>query len=198
LTKLAKKKTHKQNQMGQQSAKPLTIFVGGLDAAGKTTLIYKIADPIEYWHSMSLPDTRPRTYKGHTLYEFDLPEKFSPDMRGYFGKYYMPVLLQILPQLNAIVWVVDGNDQSRVQESIDTLQNLRHFQGHEYLLKLPILFMLNKSDLKSFGSVTEVISTLNLEQLTSEGVQVHIQQTCATNGEGIYEGFDWLEQVLKQ
>ena len=44
-------------------------------------------------------------------------------------------------------------------------------------------------------STTEVTNKLGLHNLRSR--RWFIQSTCATNGEGLYEGLDWLSNQLK-
>lgn len=45
-------------------------------------------------------------------------------------------------------------------------------------------------------TVAEVAEALGLQKLRSR--QWHIQGTCATKGEGLYEGLDWLASTLKK
>jgi ADP-ribosylation factor protein 1 len=45
-------------------------------------------------------------------------------------------------------------------------------------------------------SVAEVTDKLGLHSLRSR--QWYIQAACATSGDGLYEGLDWLSQALKK
>jgi len=43
-------------------------------------------------------------------------------------------------------------------------------------------------------NAAEITDKLNLNTLRNR--QWYIQSTCATSGDGIYEGFDWLSKAL--
>ena len=52
----------------------------------------------------------------------------------------------------------------------------------------------NKSDLPSALNPSDMRSRLDLGKMTHN--KWFIQSTCATNGEGLYEGLDWLSREL--
>ena len=54
----------------------------------------------------------------------------------------------------------------------------------------------NKQDLPNAMSVNEVTEKLGLNQLRNR--QWYIQSTCATTGDGLYEGLDWLSNTLNK
>ena len=53
-----------------------------------------------------------------------------------------------------------------------------------------VLVLANKQDLPNAMSVAEVTDTLGLHSLNER--KWFIQATCATSGEGLFEGLDWL------
>jgi len=53
-----------------------------------------------------------------------------------------------------------------------------------------LLVFANKQDLPNAMSAADITDKLGLNQLRNR--QWYIQSTCATSGDGIYEGFDWL------
>lgn len=55
----------------------------------------------------------------------------------------------------------------------------------------PILIFVNKQDLSGALSVDEVEKRLELKQLLSDR-KWHIQSCCATEGNGLYEGWNWI------
>ena len=57
-----------------------------------------------------------------------------------------------------------------------------------------LLVLSNKSDLPQSMSAAEVADKLGLHSLRNR--QWFIQSTCATNGEGLYEGLDWLSNTI--
>jgi len=59
-----------------------------------------------------------------------------------------------------------------------------------------LLVYANKQDLPNAMSVNEVTERLGLNQLRNR--QWYIQSTCATTGDGLYEGLDWLSNTLNK
>lgn len=59
-----------------------------------------------------------------------------------------------------------------------------------------ILVFANKQDMKGAMTPMEVCEALGLYDLRNR--KWHIQGTCATKGEGLYEGLDWLATTLKE
>merc|ERR1719266_1350816 len=57
-----------------------------------------------------------------------------------------------------------------------------------------LLVFANKQDLPNAMSVNEVTERLGLNQLRNR--QWYIQSTCATTGDGLYEGLEWLSNTL--
>jgi ADP-ribosylation factor protein 1 len=53
-----------------------------------------------------------------------------------------------------------------------------------------VLVLANKQDLPGAMSVAEVTDKLGLHSLNER--KWFIQATCATSGEGLFEGLDWL------
>ena len=56
-----------------------------------------------------------------------------------------------------------------------------------------ILVMANKQDMPNAMTLAEISDKLSLDKLTHKW---HIQATCATSGDGLYEGLDWLSHAL--
>jgi len=53
----------------------------------------------------------------------------------------------------------------------------------------------NKQDLPNAMSAADVTDKLGLHTLRNRNW--YIQSTCATSGDGLYEGLDWLSNQLK-
>ncbi|CAK5267257.1 unnamed protein product, partial [Mycena citricolor] len=84
----------------------------------------------------------------------------------------------------ALVFVVDSNDRERVGIARDELRDAL------------VLVYANKQDLPHAMSTAELTDQLALHTLRSR--KWYIQATCATTGEGMYEGLDWLTQNMKR
>merc|ERR1719373_1019172 len=57
-----------------------------------------------------------------------------------------------------------------------------------------VLVFANKQDLPHAMSANEVSSKLGLDRLRNR--RWHIQACCATTGDGLYEGMEWLYHVF--
>ena len=58
-----------------------------------------------------------------------------------------------------------------------------------------VLVFANKQDLPNAMSVAEVTDKLGLHSIRNR--KWYIQSTCATSGDGLYEGLDWLSTSLQ-
>ena len=59
-----------------------------------------------------------------------------------------------------------------------------------------LLVFANKQDLPNAMSVNDVTEKLGLNSLKNR--KWYIQGCCATTGDGLYEGLDWLSNALKK
>lgn len=59
----------------------------------------------------------------------------------------------------------------------------------------PLLCMFFFQDLPNAMNAAEITDKLGLHSLRNR--QWYIQATCATSGDGLYEGLDWLSNQLK-
>merc|ERR1712046_19487 len=57
-----------------------------------------------------------------------------------------------------------------------------------------VLVFANKQDLPNAMTAAEVTEKLQLHQLRNR--QWYIQSACATSGDGLYEGLDWLSRTF--
>ena len=103
--------------------------------------------------------------------------------------------------------MVDSNDRERIsdengQQSYDkdgkilfTARDELHRMLAEDELKDAVLLVLaNKQDLPNAMSINECTERLGLNELRKR--EWYIQSTCATTGDGLYEGLDWLSKTL--
>ena len=69
-----------------------------------------------------------------------------------------------------------------------------------YVIHATALFVLlvfaNKQDLPNAMSAAEMTDKLGLHGLRPSYRQWYIQACCATTGDGLYEGLDWLSATL--
>jgi ADP-ribosylation factor protein 1 len=151
----------------------------GLDAAGKTTVMYKMLKGAEVVTTIPTIGFNTETiqYKNLTLHAWDVGgrDKIRPLWRHYYQG------------TDAIIFVVDSNDKERIPEAREELERTL---CEEQLRDAALLVYANKQDLPNAMSVSEVTEKLGLHQLRNR--RWFIQASCAYQGEGLYEGFDWL------
>lgn len=95
--------------------------------------------------------------------------------------------------INAIIYVVDSNDRDRIELAREELSAML---AEEELRGAALLVLANKQDLPNSLPVSEISDRLGLQSLRTS--KWFIQSTCATSGDGIYEGLDWLTRALSK
>jgi ADP-ribosylation factor protein 1 len=68
--------------------------------------------------------------------------------------------------------------------------------NEEELRDAVVLVFANKQDLPNAMPVHEVTEKLGLNSMSHR--QWFVQSTCATTGDGLYEGLDWLSRTLNK
>merc|ERR1712079_829591 len=124
--------------------KQMRILMVGLDAAGKTTILYKLklGEIVTTIPTIGF-NVETVEYKNicFTVWDVGGRDKIRPLWRHYFQN------------TQGLIFVVDSNDRERIDEAQKELQELRNRRWY-------------------------------------------IQATCATQGNGLYEGLDWLSNEL--
>ena len=105
------------------------------------------------------------------------------EIRPYWKNYF--------ENTDGLVYVVDSSDDGRLKECHEELANLI---GEEALKKVPLLVFANKQDLPNACETAQMVNELGLNQL--HGRKWYIMSCCATSGEGLFEGLDWLSKEL--
>lgn len=83
--------------------------------------------------------------------------------------------------------MVDTNDVERLDEA---RQELHMIVSDREMKDAVILVFANKMDLPHAVGRDELIARLQMDKLKDRVTCV--QQSCATNGEGLFEGLNWL------
>eukprot|EP01114_Cavostelium_apophysatum_P001176 TRINITY_DN10_c0_g1_i1.p1 TRINITY_DN10_c0_g1~~TRINITY_DN10_c0_g1_i1.p1 ORF type:complete len:181 (-),score=63.13 TRINITY_DN10_c0_g1_i1:71-613(-) len=164
------------------SKKDMRILMVGLDAAGKTTILYKLklGEIVTTIPTIGF-NVETVEYKNinFTVWDVGGQDKIRPLWRHYFQN------------TQGLIFVVDSNDRERIAEAAEELNKMLN---EDELRDAAVLVFANKQDLPNAMSVAEVTDKLGLHQLRSR--KWYIQSTCATSGDGLYEGLDWLSNVL--
>jgi len=156
----------------------------GLDAAGKTTVLYKLklgdnltplptigfnVESVEY-HNLIL-----------TIWDVGGQDKIRTLWNHYFDG------------TQGLIYVVDSNDVDRLAEAREELYKLL---DDPRLRDVKLLVYCNKQDLPNSISPSKMAEELALSRLRPD--QWYIQPCCATSGTGLYEGLDWFAKALNQ
>merc|ERR1712066_341615 len=175
-----------QRLIGKQE---MRILMVGLDAAGKTTILYKLqlGEVVSTIPTLGF-NVETVEYKNlkFTVWDVGGQDKIRPLWRHYYQN------------THTIIFVVGSNDRERIDDSSGSdnsaKEELHRMLAEPELRDAVLLVFANKQDLPNAMSVNEVTERLGLNQLRNR--QWYIQSTCATTGDGLYEGLDWLSNTL--
>merc|ERR1711972_170784 len=136
----------------------MRILMVGLDAAGKTTILYKLK-------LGEVVTTIPTI-------------GFNVESVEY-------------KNIQGVIFVVDSNDRDRMEEAREELMRMMNEDEMRYAA---LLVLANKQDLPNSMTAAEVAEKLGLQTMRNR--QWFIQSACATTGDGLYEGLDWLSRMV--
>eukprot|EP01126_Amoeba_proteus_P010645 TRINITY_DN14174_c0_g2_i3.p1 TRINITY_DN14174_c0_g2~~TRINITY_DN14174_c0_g2_i3.p1 ORF type:complete len:178 (+),score=28.72 TRINITY_DN14174_c0_g2_i3:60-593(+) len=160
----------------------IRILMIGLDSAGKTTALYKMKLG-EVVSTVPTVGFNVETVKYKNI-NFNVWDVGGQDKIRQLWRYYYQ-------NTEGIIFVVDSNDRERIPEAGLEIKKLLR---QEELKDAVLLVLANKQDLPNAMSVSEVTAVLDLNSIHSH--PWYIQTSCATNGNGLYEGLEWLSSKL--
>jgi len=182
LTKLGGLFASRFNFGGLFGKTALRILMVGLDAAGKTTILYKmkLGEVVTTIPTIGF-NVETVEYKkiSFTVWDVGGQDKIRPLWRHYYHN------------TNGLIFVVDSNDRDRIAEAKDELQRML---GEHEMRNAALLIFANKQDLPNALSPNAMSEELQLSGLRSR--RWFIQPACGTTGDGLYEGLDWLSRAL--
>ena len=162
--------------------KELRILMVGLDGAGKTTILYKLklGEVVTTIPTIGF-NVETVEYKNisFTVWDVGGQDKIRPLWRHYYQN------------THGLIFVVDSNDRDRIE---DAKEELHRMLNEEELRDAVVLVFANKQDLPNAMTHSEVADKLALQSMRHR--KWFVQSTCATNGDGLYEGLDWLSKTL--
>lgn len=89
-------------------------------------------------------------------------------------------------EVEGVIFVVDSSDRKRIEI---VKENLKRILSEDTLKGVPLLVLANKQDLGVMSTI-EISEKLDLISIRER--KWHVQGACALNGEGLYEGLDWI------
>ncbi|CAB4290579.1 unnamed protein product [Prunus armeniaca] len=158
------------------------ILMVGLDASGKTTILYKLklGEIVTTIPTIGF-NVETIEYKNITFTVWDVggQDKIRPLWRHYSQN------------TQGLIFVVDSNDRERIAEA---RSELHHILSESELSNVTLLVLANKQDLPNAMCASEIADKLALHLLSLR--YWYIQCTSATSGQGLYEGLDWLSNNI--
>mmetsp|Transcript_23928 Transcript_23928/g.65198 ORF Transcript_23928/g.65198 Transcript_23928/m.65198 type:complete len:187 (-) Transcript_23928:374-934(-) len=174
-----------QRLLGNQDKRILML---GLDAAGKTTVLYrlKVGKVLTTVPTVGF-NVETVEYRNIHFNVWDVggQDKIRKLWRHYFG------------DTDGLIFVVDSSDCDRLEDAREELQKLL---AAEELREAVLLVLANKQDLPGAASADEIAGKLGLHAgaLAAPQPQWHVQAAVATTGDGLFEGLDWLSRAMAQ
>jgi small GTP-binding protein len=168
------------------NAEPKRLLVLGLDAAGKTTFLYKLrslgprllgqAEVVTTIPTIGFNVETIET-RDHSMTCWDIGgcDKIRPLWRHY------------MQNIGGILFFIDSNDRDRVD---DAKTELYMFLKEVELVGVPLLVVRNKCDLPNSAPSAEIVERLELNSI--RGREWNIISGCMTTGDGIPAIMDWI------
>jgi len=161
------------------------ILMLGLDAAGKTSIVNKLAfDEARTTIPTIGFNCEQVQYKNICFTVWDIGGQDK--IRRLWNHYYN--------NTDALIFVVDSNDRHRIEEA---KMELRRLLDEEQLRDIAILIYANKMDLPNSMQHSDVVEKLEIRRLAGHR-EWQSFPSCATDGTGLYEGLDWLSKTLNK
>ena len=162
--------------------KEARILMLGLDAAGKSTILYNlklgeavISNPTVGFNVETVEFQRTK----FNVWDIGGQDKLIPMWKHYFRN------------ADALVFVVDSSDRNRIQKA---RREMMKVLNDEEMKDVPLLVYANKQDI-GVMDLKEVISGLELVEL--KGRDWHCQPSNGLSGQGLVDGLVWLNKKLK-
>ncbi|CAF3555159.1 unnamed protein product [Rotaria sp. Silwood1] len=166
--------------------KPVRILMLGLDAAGKTTILYKVKlnENIQTIPTIgfNVETVSPCRGVSFTVWDVGGQEK----IRGLWHHYYQGT--------EGLIFVVDSNDPERIQEAREHLQGILKVPD---MSNVPIVIIANKQDLPNAMKPAEIIHKLGMNELHGKH-KWYVQSACAITGDGLTDAMLEMANLVKQ
>ena len=161
----------------------IRILLLGLDNAGKTTTLRKLASeditqitPTQGFNIKSVSSD------GFRLNVWDIggQRKIRPYWKNYFDN------------TDVLIYVIDSSDRKRFEE---TSVELNELLQEDKLKGVPLLVYANKQDMLNAAPASELSDGLQLHSIRDRNWQ--IQPCAALTGEGLRDGLDWAIKNIR-
>jgi len=166
-------------------SREVRILMLGLDAAGKTTILYKLK--VNNQDLTTIPtvgfNVETVTVKNVKFNVWDVggQDKIRPLWRHYYSG------------TQGLIFVVDSGDRARIEEARTELHRIINDREMRDSL---LLVLANKQDLPGAMTPQEITDRLQLNKIKDKLWSV--EPTIATEGTGLAEAFKWLSDNTKE
>ncbi len=166
---------------------PSRVLLLGLDAVGKTTMLYKLklketvaTIPTVGFNVETVQLTKNATF---TIWDVGGGAKIYPLWRHYFNG------------TQGIMYIVDASDSSRFSEAKRWLDMLL---DSDELVDVLIFLLANKQDLPHAISPSEVAMAMGLDDAGVDGGRVRVRGTSTMTGDGVQEAMMELHEMIQR
>ena len=168
------------------------LLVAGLDAAGKTTILYKLRNGLK--KKGGTVSTIPTLNFNVETWRFKNIRFNVWDVGGQDS--LRPLWRHYFTGTQGLIYVVDSNDRERVRKAADELHTMA---ANPEMRHACVLIYANKTDLPHSLGPAELEKEMRLRLLSDRAGNRtwHIQPSCASTGEGLWEGLAWLAAYVK-
>lgn len=168
------------------AAKRANIVMLGLDAAGKSTLLYKFRYKDVF---LTMPTI------GFNVDMIEARKNFTLTFWDVGGQKKMRELWSnFLDDTDGLLYVVDSSDKRRLEES------RREFElilKNESIKNVPVVVLANKQDLPGALNAEEITRRFKMKKYCSDR-NWYVQPCCAITGQGLAEALQRVATFAKQ
>lgn len=166
------------------------IAILGLDAAGKTTVLYRL----QFNEFVNTVPTR-----GFNSEKVKVPLGGNGTVTFHFWdvggqEKLRPLWKPYTRCADGIIFVVDSVDAERMEEAKTELHKITKTTENQ---GVPVLVVANKQDLRHSLGLDEIEKLLALKEL-GPATPWHLQPSCAIIGDGLNEGLDKLYDMVQK
>eukprot|EP00042_Codosiga_hollandica_P037612 m.299164 g.299164 ORF g.299164 m.299164 type:complete len:241 (+) comp55181_c0_seq3:174-896(+) len=164
---------------------PVRLLTVGLDAAGKTTMLYKLklGEVVTTIPTIGF-NVETVEYKNISFTVWDVGGRNK--LRSLWRHYFQGTM--------GVVFVVDSTDTHRMHEAA---AELRRFMGEDELKNAVFLIAVNKMDLPNAMPVADVLRALKSDSFPAH-IEWSIAGTCMHTGDGLPAALDWLSTAIQR
>ncbi|XP_075720141.1 ADP-ribosylation factor-like protein 14 [Rhinoderma darwinii] len=166
--------------------KQARILLLGLDAAGKSTVLYKFKfkEPFSTIPTVGFNVEMIQTEKHLQLTIWDIGGQEK--LRSFWCYYF--------ENTDGLVYVVDSTNKKALDESKKQFQLMLQ---NELIKNVPVVVLANKQDLPGALNADEITRKLNMKKYCCDR-DWYVQPCCAITGQGLAEGFNKVTEFVKR